>query len=108
MTDYTKSKNKRNDMTKSLLSIILLVTSFLTASLLVGVISSIDSSATAVGANASAIGGNASAIGGNASAIGGNASAIGGNHTNNQTSASGNISSMPGTSQLEDRRHAPV
>jgi hypothetical protein len=94
MTDYTKSKNKRNDMTKSLLSIILLVTSFLTASLLVGVISSIDSSASAVGANASA--------------VGANASAVGGNHTNNKTSASGNISSMPGTSQLEDRRHAPV
>jgi hypothetical protein len=101
MTDYTKSKNKGNDMTKSLLSITLLVTSFVTASLLVGVISSIDSTATAVG-------GNATAVGGNATAVGGNATAVGGNQANNKTSASGNISSIPGTSPIEDRRHAPM
>ena len=30
-------------------------------------------------------------------------------HANNETSASGNISSVPGTSQIVgDRRHAPV
>jgi hypothetical protein len=108
MTDYTKSKNKGNDMTKSLLSITLLVTSFVTASLLVGVISSIDSTATAVGGNATAVGGNATAVGGNATAVGGNATAVGGNQANNKTSASGNISSIPGTSPIEDRRHAPV
>jgi hypothetical protein len=94
MTDYTEGKNKSNDVTKSLLSVILLITSFLTASLLVGVISSID--------------GNATAVGGNATAVGGNATAVGGNHADNKTSASGNISSIPGTSPIEDRRHAPM
>jgi uncharacterized membrane protein len=94
MTDYTYSKNKRNNMTKSLLAIILLVTSFLTASLLVGIISSIV--------------GNATAAAGNTTAAAGNTTAAGGNHANNKTSASGNISSIPGTSQIEDRRHAPV
>jgi hypothetical protein len=91
------SENKINNTSKSLLPIVFLAISFFAAGL---VISIMVISAT-VGDNtiAAAAGGNNTTT-----AAGGNYS-----HANNETSANGNISSIPGTSQIVgDRRHAPM